>query len=119
MKHIIVYKYRATNMIKKVEIDEKHTEEELISAIEKFNNDSEELSVELLNIEEDSIYCQMVLFLLGKDKYKTLYEVNTLIATIDELKDDFDDTATEIDRIRWKLEDCCKQVKELVEEKKL
>ena len=118
MKHIIVYKYRATNMIKKVEIDEKHTKEELISAIEEFNNDSEELSVELLDFEEENIYCQMMLFFLGKDRYKILYEVDTLISTIDELKEDFDNTATEIDRMRWKLEDCCKQVKELVEEKK-
>lgn len=115
MKTLIVYKYKANNFIKRVEIDEKHTEEELYDALEKYNNENTyELSAELFFFEETDVYYNVLLFLLGKDKYKTAYTISNLIDKLDDIKKDIDDTSTEIDRIRWKVEDYCNDIKNLV-----
>lgn len=117
MKTLIVYKYKANNFIKRVEIDEKHTEAELYEALEKYNNDNTyELSAELFFFEETDVYYNVLLFLLGKDKYKTAHTINNLIDNLNEIKNDIEDTATELDRMRWKVEDYYNDIKKIVKE---
>lgn len=117
MKALIVYKYKVNGMIKRVSIDEKHTYEELEEALEKYNNDNTyELSAELLYFEETDIYYNVLLFLLGKDKYKNAHSINQLLDKLNELKDEIADTTIEIDRLLYKVEDCCNDVKKLVKE---
>lgn len=117
MKTLIVYKYKANNMIKRVSIDETHTEAELYEALEKYNNDNTyELSAELFFFEENDVYYNVLLFLLGKNKYKNAYSINQLFDKLNELKDEIEETTIEIDRLLYKVEDCCNDVRKLVKE---
>ena len=117
MKTLIVYKYKENGTIKKVALDETHTYAELYDAIERFNHSDEKIfCAELLHFEETDIYYNVLLFLLGEDKYKTAYTINNLIDKLDEIKKDIDDTSNEINRMRWKVEDYCNDIKKLVKE---